>query len=118
MRGQPLNHQLAELGARFEGECKTSKRYRVFALTDPPRPALVRDDSGRGAAIFGEIWRLSPAAFGQFVARVRRPLCIGQVELADGTLVSGFLSEATAVMDAREITRFGGWRKYLASKTR
>jgi allophanate hydrolase len=118
LRGQPLNHQLAELGALFEGECKTSKRYRVFAITDPPRPALVRDDSGRGAAIAGEIWRLSPAAFGSFVARVRRPLCIGQVELADGTPVSGFLSEATAVMEAREITRFGGWRKYLAAKKR
>jgi allophanate hydrolase len=116
MRGQPLNRQLTELGASFEGECATSARYRAFALSDPPRPALVRDDSGRGAAITGEIWHLAPAAFGTFVARVGRPLCIGKVELADGSLVAGFLSEATVVMEAREITRFGGWRKYLARK--
>jgi allophanate hydrolase len=43
------------------------------------------------------------------------PLCIGTLRLEDGSLVKGFLVEPAAVVDAVEITQFGGWRRYLTS---
>ena len=43
------------------------------------------------------------------------PLAIGTVELADGTQVKGFLGEAHALADARDITSFGGWRAFRAA---
>jgi allophanate hydrolase len=72
--------------------------------------------SERGAGIELEVWSLSPAAFGRFVARVPPPLCIGSVELEDGTRASGFLCEPSALMGAADISHFGGWRRYLHSQ--
>jgi allophanate hydrolase len=38
------------------------------------------------------------------------------VLLEDNTTVKGFLGESYAVIGAEDITHFGGWRAYLASK--
>jgi allophanate hydrolase len=56
---------------------------------------------------------LAPAAFGTFIATLPQPMCIGKVELSDGSQVSGFLCEPTALKNAVDITHFGGWRAYL-----
>lgn len=115
LRGQPLNGQLLELSARFVEKSRTAEQYRLFALaTDPPKPGVVRALDG-GAALDVEVWALSPAAFGTFVAGLRAPMCIGTVTLADGREVSGFLVEPYAVEGAEEITHHGGWRAYLQS---
>ena len=116
LRGQPLNHQLTECGARLVEQTATAPCYRLFALaTQPPKPGLVRvdPDDPNGAAIEVEVWELDAAAFGDFVAQVPAPMCIGQVALADGDRVSGFLCEPVALDGATEITRFGAWRAYL-----
>lgn len=43
-------------------------------------------------------------------------MVIGKVELADGSLVPGFLCEPAALGDgSRDITAYGGWRAYLAA---
>jgi len=117
LAGEPLNHQLADGGGVFVRACRTATAYRLFALPDttPPKPGLVRAAAGEGAAIEVEVWALPPAAFGAFVARVPPPLCIGSVELDDGTRASGFLCEAHATSGARDISSFGGWRKFLHS---
>jgi allophanate hydrolase len=116
LHGMPLNPQLVALGARLIETTTTSERYRLYDLgTEPPRPGLVRD-KGRGAAITAELWEMSNAALGAFVAGVPAPLCIGTVELADGTAAPGFLCEPHALVGAREITEFGGWRAYLDSR--
>ena len=65
-----------------------------------------------------EIWELSTAGFGSFVAEIPPPLTIGTVTLADGSSVKGFLCETFAVADAEEITSLGGWRSWLALGTR
>ena len=70
---------------------------------------------GAGAAIKAEVWTLDPAGFGAFVARIPPPLSIGTIRLNDGTGVKGFLVEFEAVAGAREISKFGGWRAFLAS---
>jgi allophanate hydrolase len=116
LEGQPLHHQLTELGARFEQATVTAPGYRLFALdgTVPAKPGLVRQSAG-GGPIQLEVYALDPAAFGQFVAQVSQPLCIGNVELASGEWVKGFLCEPLATERARDITALGGWRAYLAA---
>ncbi|MBF0305635.1 MAG: hypothetical protein HQL41_08315, partial [Alphaproteobacteria bacterium] len=49
-----------------------------------------------------------------FVAAIPAPLGVGQVELDDGSLVTGFLCEALATADAQDISDFGGWRAWRA----
>ena len=118
LSGQPLNHQLTDLGARLARTCRTSARYRLYALpgTTPPKPGLVRVAAGaEGAAIEVEVWRIERARFGDFFARVPPPLCLGTIELEDGTQVSGFLCEAHATGGARDISALGGWRRFLAA---
>jgi allophanate hydrolase len=62
------------------------------------------------------VWALSPAAFGTFVAGIPAPLGIGTLRLADGTAPKGFLVETAGLAGATDITRFGGWRAYLAGR--
>jgi allophanate hydrolase len=116
LAGQPLHHQLTSRGAQLVAATTTAPVYRLHALaTEPPKPGLVRVAAG-GVAIEVEVWALGLAEFGSFVAQVPAPLCIGTVELADGTQVSGFLCEPLALERAPDISVHGGWRAYLASR--
>ncbi|MBV1934314.1 MAG: hypothetical protein KUG59_06470 [Parvibaculaceae bacterium] len=114
LTGQPLNHQLTDLNAKLEITTTTSADYRLYALsnTTPAKPGLVR--SHDGAEIPVEVWLLDDAAFGRFCAMVPAPLGIGNVELADGSWVKGFICEQIAIEDATDITAHGGWKAYLA----
>lgn len=115
LSGQPLNPQLVLAGGTLARTIDTAPLYRMYALdTVPPKPGLVRVAEG-GSSIAGEVWRLPAAGFGSFVAAIPEPMAIGQVVLADGRSVSGFLVEPAALDGAREITDFGGWRAYRAS---
>ncbi|MDE0452771.1 MAG: allophanate hydrolase [Gammaproteobacteria bacterium] len=114
LSGQPLNGELARLGGYLVRSGRTKDQYRLYALPDGKRPALIRDASG-GAAIEVEVWSLPTSAVGAFLAGVAPPLGLGRIELADGAWVAGFIAEPRAVTGAAEITRFGGWRAYRAS---
>jgi len=116
MSGLSLNHQLTALGGRFLQAARTRPAYRLYALGD--RPGLVRASrpaAGEGAAIAGEVWALPTAAIGGLLAQVPPPLGFGAVTLADGPCL-GFLAEAAGVEGAEDITRFGGWRAWLAAR--
>lgn len=115
--GLPLNHQLRDLGGVLLERTHTAANYRFYALPGGPphRPGLVRVEH-QGAAIEVELWSLPCTAFGAFVARIPAPLVIGKVQLVDERQVCGFLCEAHAVTGAADITRYGGWRKYLATR--
>lgn len=116
LTGMPLNHELTERRAVFIREAKTASNYRLYALAEtvPPKPGLVRYDTGfQGFGIVLELWSLDLAAFGSFVAGIPQPLGIGKVTLDDGTTVCGFIAEAAALTGAKEITAHGGWRRYL-----
>ena len=117
LSGMPLNGELKALGARFVESAVTAADYRLFALADTVtrKPGLLRVASGEGTRIAVEVWALSPAEFGRFVAAVPPPLSIGSVKLADGRLVKGFLVEAEAVAGARDISAYGGWRAFVAA---
>jgi allophanate hydrolase len=115
MSGMALNGELRALGGRLVRAARTATGYRLFALagTRPARPGLIRDAAG-GCHIEIEIWRLSPEAFGRFVAAIPAPLCMGTVQLEDGTSCKGFLVEEAGLEGALDVSRFGGWRHYLA----
>jgi allophanate hydrolase len=117
LKGQPLNYQLTERGARLVKACRTAADYRLFALnnTSPPKPGLVREQEFEGWGIEVEVWAMPENLFGGFVAAIPPPLAIGNVLLNDGTWVKGFVCEPDAISHGREITRFGGWKNYLAA---
>jgi allophanate hydrolase len=119
LSSMPLNGELRALNARLLRETKTAPDYRLFALAgaDPPKPGILRVAEGEGSAIALEVWALSAEGFGRFVNAVPPPLSIGTIRLADGTTAKGFLVEAQAVTDARDISKFGGWRAFMAQKS-
>ena len=117
MGGEPLNHQLVALGARYDADVHTAPDYRMYAQpTTPPKPAVVAVAPGTGAALPGERWLLSPAALGTFLAALPAPMALGRVTLADGTTCVGFLAAASATASAPDITDAGGWRPHLARR--
>ena len=112
LSGEALNGELAALGAELVRTTTTSADYRLYALaTTPPKPGLVRVPSA-GQPIEVEVWRLDEPAFGHFVAMLPRPMTIGKVSLADGSVVCGFGCEPGALEGAADITAHGGWRAY------
>jgi allophanate hydrolase len=119
LSGMALNFELTSLGGRLLKAATTKPDYNFYALngTTPAKPGLLRVAAGAGSAIAVEVWALSAAAFGQFVASIPAPLSIGTLLLADGSNVKGFLVEATAIEGARDISSFGGWRAFAAEVT-
>ena len=118
LAGQPLNHQLTSRGARLIERTKSGAGYRLYALegTAPPKPGLIREPGFAGPGIEVEVWAIPTQHFGSFVAEIPAPLGIGNVELANGSSVKGFICEPFAIERAREITHLGGWRAYLNSR--
>lgn len=119
LSGMPLNRELTELGGSFSRAVRTAAGYKLYALAaqTPAKPGLVRDEAGTGG-IEVEVWSLSPAAFGRFVAAVPPPMAIGTVRLADGTTPKGFLVEPAGLIGATDITSLGGWRNYISETKR
>jgi allophanate hydrolase len=118
LAGMPLNGELKSLGARLLETTRTAADYRLYALaqTHAARPGLLRVKAGAGARIEIEVWALPAEHYGRFVAAVPAPLSIGTIRLADGRNVQGFLVESEALVGARDISSFGGWRDYLAEQ--
>ncbi|MBD9417323.1 allophanate hydrolase [Pseudomonas sp. PDM16] len=116
LTGMPLNFQLATRDAVLVEQTTSSADYRLYALpgTVPPKPGLARVAED-GAEIIVELWDVPQARFGEFVAEIPPPLGIGNLQLADGRWVKGFICEPYALAGARDITSFGGWRAFIAS---
>lgn len=116
MSGLPLNKQVLELGGEFVAEVKTAPSYRMIYLAEPAphRPGIIRIGKD-GASIVAEEWRLPKASLGAFLASIRQPLGLGEIELSDGRKVHGFLCEAAAGEGTMDISMHGGWRSFLES---
>lgn len=117
LTGQPLNHQLTELGGTLRMRAMTAPCYRLVALsTEPPKPGLLRVSEVM-PPIECEVWWLPLEQVGRFLSKVSAPLAIGQIELSTGEWVHGFLCEHHATSGARDITAFGSWLRYRESLT-
>lgn len=109
LRGEPLNGQLDALGARYLRDVVTASAFRMLLVEGAvDRPAVVRGEPG--AALPGELWRLSPAALTRLLTSIAAPLALGPVELSDGSTVVGFTGAPSGTEP--DITHPGGWRAY------
>ncbi|MGJ4971360.1 allophanate hydrolase [Bradyrhizobium sp. HKCCYLRH1073] len=118
LSGMALNHELTSLGGRLLEATTTAPDYKLYALsTTPPKPGMLRIGDGQGTAMAVELWALSAASFGKFVNLIPPPLSIGTIRLANGRSAKGFLVEPAALDGARDISKFGGWRAYMAQKS-
>ncbi len=115
LSGMPLNPDLTAIDGRLIRSIDTTPDYRLYALPGGPvrRPGLVRVPDGTGMPIATEVWALPSARFGFFMTDIPSPLGIGTVRLADGTTAKGFLCEAAGLAGAKDVSTFGGWRRYV-----
>jgi gamma-glutamylcyclotransferase (GGCT)/AIG2-like uncharacterized protein YtfP len=116
MRGLELNGNMLKAGARFLREDATAPEYRLWSIADR-HPAMVRVGSG-GTAVAVEVWQVPAAGLAQILLSEPAGLCIGKVRLADGSETLGVIGEPALCEDQREITSYGGWRSYVASRNR
>jgi hypothetical protein len=114
MRGLELNANLVRAGATFVREDETDACYRIWSIGDR-HPAMLRMP-GEGARVAVEIWDVPLEGLAGILLAEPPGLSIGKVVLRDGSTVLGVLGEPFLCNGQREITRFGGWRAYMASK--
>ena len=117
MSDQPLNHELTALGGRLERVARTAPRYKMALVKRGEKrlPGIWRQPEGSGVSLEGEIWSLPNESIGPFFTKVLPPLCLGSLELEDGSWVKGFLAEAVVCESLEDISRFGGWRGWLGA---
>ena len=115
LSGMPLNWQLEERQATLREATHTAACYKLFALPGGPpmRPGLMRAEDG--VAIEVEVYDVPSAHVGSFLAGIPQPLGLGQLELASGEWVTGFICEPCGIEGATDVSSFGGWRGYIAS---
>ena len=115
MSDQPLNHELTALGGRLERVARTAPRYKMALVKRGEKrlPGIWRQPEGSGVSLEGEIWSLPNESVGAFFTKVLPPLCLGSLELEDGSWVKGFLAESAVCESLEDISYLGGWRGYL-----
>ncbi len=114
LRGQPLHFQLEAMGARYERDIETTDDYIMVRLaTLPAKPGLVHCPGGQGRSIPGELYRISRAGLGSFLAALPEPMALTAITLSDGTPVIGFTCTPASAAAGEDITEFGGWRAFL-----
>lgn len=111
MRGLELNHNLLAVGGSFVRETVTEPSYRLWSIKDR-YPAMLRVADG-GVAIAVEVWAIPADGISEILLKEPAGLCVGKVRLGDGEEVLGILGEAILCEGQREITEWGGWRRYL-----
>ena len=117
MRGLALHGNMGD--AEFLGEVRTEPRYRVHTIDDI-HPGMYRlDDSETGGvAVIGELYRVDDETWQQIEAGEPPNLYRGTVILENGHEVYGILyPRELAEGKYPDISQYGGWREYLASKT-
>ena len=114
MRGLELNPTMIDAGAVFVRETTTAPSYRLWSIDDR-HPAMIRVASG-GVPVAVEVWAVPPEGMAKILLQEPPGLCIGKVKLADGEEVLGVIGEPLLVEGQREITSYGGWRAYIATK--
>ena len=116
MRGLELNRNLVDAGATFVRETRTAPVYRLWSIDDR-HPAMLRVHEG-GAAVAVEVWSVPAAALAALLLAEPPGLSIGKVSLEDGGETLGVLAEPELCRGMREITTYGGWRAYIAARTK
>jgi gamma-glutamylcyclotransferase (GGCT)/AIG2-like uncharacterized protein YtfP len=113
MKGLKLNKNLD--GSEFMGEFTTEPRYRLSTINDV-HPGMYEVETG-GVAVAGEMYRMSDEIWEKVEAGEPPHLYCGPVKLNNGQTVDGILfPQEIAEANHKDISEFGDWRKYMASK--
>ena len=117
MRGLELEPNLRNVGAVFVREDKTAPCYRLWSIDDK-HPAMLRVDPGDPMAVSVdvELWQVSYEGLTTVLLGEPQGLSVGKVPLANGETVLGVIAEPALLSCKQEISAFGGWRNYLASR--
>ena len=102
---------------RSSGRARPPPLYHFYAVGDR-FPGLVPVETG-GATIDGELYELEDDAwFNSLLPSEPPELRPGTITLSDGSTVNAMILELDRAKPAelRDITEFGGWRAYWASK--
>jgi gamma-glutamylcyclotransferase (GGCT)/AIG2-like uncharacterized protein YtfP len=113
MRGLALHANLD--GAEFVEEAQTAPKYRIHSIDDV-HPGMFLVPEG-GVSVAGEIYRVPDDIWRRVEAGEPPGLYRGPVNLADGRIVPGILYPAELARVHRDISAYGGWRAYWASRT-
>ncbi len=119
LSGLPLNPQLLALGAYGREVTRTAPCYRLFALPDttPPKPGMLRvaeggaRDRGRG------LGRCRAQRLAPFLRRSPRPSASAPSSSRTDAGCTDSCAKRTRSPNAVDITGYGGWRAYLASRS-
>jgi hypothetical protein len=114
MRGLELNGNLVRVGATFVREDATDACYRIWSIDDR-HPAMMRTP-GAGTSVAVEIWQVPAEGLADILLAEPPGLAIGKVVLRDGSIALGVLGEPFLCEQGQEITSYGGWRAYIASR--
>jgi len=114
MRGLALNANMLAAGARSVRDDETDAGYRVWSIDDR-HPAMLRTP-GEGTRVAAELWEVPVEGLATILLAEPPGLAIGKVVLRDRSVVLGVLGEPFLCRGQLEITEFGGWRAYMASK--
>ena len=115
MRGLELNKNLRDVGGTFVREDETDACYRIWSIDDR-HPAMLRTP-GEGTNVAVEVWEVPVEGLANLLLAEPPGLAIGKVVLRDGSIVLGVLGEPFLCQGKQEITAYGGWRAFIASKT-
>jgi hypothetical protein len=106
---------LLEREGVFVAEAFTAPAYRLWSIADR-HPAMMRFNQG-GREIALEIWSVPLSRLGEILQSEPPGLCVGKILLSDQREVLGVLGEPFLCDGQPEITGYGGWRGYTASRS-
>jgi gamma-glutamylcyclotransferase (GGCT)/AIG2-like uncharacterized protein YtfP len=113
MRGLALHANLD--GAEFVDEARTAPVYRIYSIGDR-HPGMFEVGAG-GVSVPGEIYRVPDEVWQRVEAGEPPGLYRGPVKLSDGRVLPGILyPREMAEGRHRDISDFGGWRSYQATR--
>ena len=116
MRGLPLEKNLLDAGAFFLREAATAPCYRLWSINDN-NPAMLRVDPAdpQAVSVAVEVWQVPDAGLASVLMKEPEGLSVGKVALFDGEVVLGVIGEPELVRGQKEISSYGGWRRYITS---
>ena len=116
MRGLPLEKNLLDAGAFFLREAATAPCYRLWSINDN-NPAMLRVDPAdpQAVSVAVEVWQVPAAGLASVLMKEPEGLSVGKVTLSDGEVVLGVIGEPELVRGQKEISSYGGWRRYITS---
>ena len=111
MSGLPLNGLVSRRGGQLLRRARTASGYRMMRVPGAgvARPGLIAGE-GPAPGFAVEVWEVPLQTLGALAAELSPPLRFGQVRLADGSTVLGYLGDDVALAAAEDISGFGGWR--------